>query len=113
MKTRNSKKVVSRKPTAPTTKALNKPRATKQKTIRSLNVEKELAALKEETEKLREENLRLTEQFGKMLEEHTNIKLKANAMLGQILKGLYILGIGPDEIQAKCQQMFRKKVVAD
>jgi len=94
-------------------KAPRKPRATKPKAIRSPEVEKELAALKEETAKLREENAKFAEQYGKMLETSTNIKLKANAMLGQILKALYIMGIGPDEIQTKCQQMFCKKVVAD
>ena len=80
---------------------------------RSIEVEKELAALKEETASLQAENARLVEQYGQMLEESTNIKFKANAMLGQILKALYIMGIGPDDILAKCQQMFMKKVVAD
>lgn len=94
-------------------KAPRKPRTTKPKVIRSPEVEKELAALKEETAILHEENAKLAEQYGKMLETSTNIKFRANAMLGQILKALYIMGIGPDEIQAKCQQMFRKKVVAD
>ena len=94
-------------------KALKKPNKVKPKAIRSPEVEKELSALKEETARLREENAKFAEQYGKMLETSTNIRIKANAMLGQILKALYIIGIGPDDIQAKCQQMFRKKVVAD
>jgi hypothetical protein len=80
---------------------------------RSIELEKELAALKEETASLQAENARIVEKYGQMLEVSTNIKFKANAMLGQILKALYIMGIGPDDILAKCQQMFRKKVVAD
>ena len=94
-------------------KAPRKPRTTKPKAIRSPEVEKELAALKEETARLRAENQRMAEQFGKMFEENTNFRFKANAMLGQVLKWLYLIGIGPDVIQAKCQQMFRKKVIAD
>ena len=85
----------------------------KEKAIRSIELEKELSALKEETASLQAENARLAEQYGQMLEVSTNIKFKANAMLGQILKALYIMGIGPDDILAKCQQMFMTKVVAD
>lgn len=108
-----TKKTTSNKTSATKVKTTKKPRATKPKAIRSAEAEKEIAALKEETEKLRAENLRMAEQFGKMLEENANFRLKANAMLGQVLKGLYLIGIAPDDIQAKCQQMFRKKVIAD
>ena len=94
-------------------RATRKPRATKPKTVRLPEVEKELAALKEETARLKADNARFMEQYGKMMEENANFRIKANAMLGQILKGLYLLGFGPEDILAKCQQMFRKKVVAD
>ena len=53
------------------------------------------------------------EEQGKMLEAITNLRLKQDAMLGQILKGLFIVGIDPDVIARKCSQMFRKKIVAD
>lgn len=94
-------------------KAPRKPRTTKPKTIRSPEVEKELAALKDETARLKADNAQFMEKFGKMVEENANFRIKANAMLGQILKGLYLIGFGPDDIMAKCQQMFRKNVVAD
>lgn len=94
-------------------KVVRKTRAKKPTANQSPEVEKALAAIKEEAARLKEENTRLAERYGKMLEQSTNIRLKANAMLGQILKALYIMGIGPEEIQAKSQQMFRKKVDAD
>ncbi|MBO6031871.1 MAG: hypothetical protein J6Q22_10560 [Prevotella sp.] len=106
-----SKSICDAKSGKPIIKQKNK--TSNQKANRSLEVEKELAALKEETASLQAENARLVEQYGQMLEVSTNIKFKANAMLGQILKALYIMGIGPDDILAKCQQMFMKKVVAD
>ncbi len=106
-------KKTSTKTTEQKPKAARKPRTAKPKAIRPPELEKELAALKEETARLQEENAKFAEQYGKMLETSANIKFKANAMLGQVLKGLYLLGIGPDEIVAKCNQMFRKKVVAD
>lgn len=97
----------------PKPRTTRKPRETKPKAVRSTEIEKELEALKKSTAELHEENVRMAEQYGKLLEFSTNMKIKANAMLGQVLKGLYLLGIGPDEIIAKCNQMFRKKVVAD
>lgn len=51
--------------------------------------------------------------YGTLLESMTNLRIKIDVMLGQFLKGLYVIGITPDMIMAKCQQMFRKKVVAD
>lgn len=51
--------------------------------------------------------------FGHALESNSNMTIKLDAMLGQLLKALFIVGIGPDELMAKCQQMFQKKVVAD
>lgn len=51
--------------------------------------------------------------YGTLLELMTNLRIKIDVMLGQFLKGLYVIGITPDMIMAKCQQMFRKKVVAD
>ena len=74
---------------------------------------REVTALKRKVGRLQKENMHLAEQIGKCLEETTNIRIKADVMLGQILKALYIMGIGPDEILAKCQQMFMKKVVAE
>ena len=53
------------------------------------------------------------EDHGNLLSATANITKKLDVMLGQMLKALFIVGIGPDELMAKCQQMFRKKVVAD
>lgn len=104
----STKKDVQAKATKP-----RKPRATKPKVVRSHGIEQELESLKKTVVELQEENVRLAEQYGKMLETSTNLRIKANAMLGQILKGLYLMGITPDDIVVKCNQMFRKKVVAD
>ena len=71
------------------------------------------AALKKRIAELEEQIKQAAEEQGKMLELFTNTRIKLNAMLGQMLKALFIVGIGPDELMAKCQQMFRKNVVAD
>lgn len=52
-------------------------------------------------------------EYGKLFEQFTNFRLKINTMLGQILKGLFIVGIDPDVIMNKCKQMFQKKIQAD
>ena len=90
-----------------------KPRATKPKVKRTPEAEALLKSLTEETAALRKENNESAEKIGKLLESNANFRIKADAMLGQILKGLYLIGISPDDIQRKCSQMFRKKVVAD
>ena len=107
------KQVPTTKKTQAKPKTAKKPTKAKTKAVRSPDLAKELDALKEETARLRAENAKFMEQYGKMMEGNANFRIKANAMLGQILKGLYLLGFGPEDIQAKCQQMFRKKVVAD
>ena len=71
------------------------------------------AALQKRIAELEEQIRQSAEQFGKMVELMTNIRIQQDAMLGQILKGLYFIGIDPDRIMRKCQQMFTKKVVAD
>jgi len=81
--------------------------------VRDPRLEAEIKSLKEETAALHEENRKEAERLGKLLEENANFRIKADAMLGQLLKGLYILGITPDYIQSKCSQMFRKAVSAD
>lgn len=53
------------------------------------------------------------EEYGKLFELHTNMRVKLDAMLGQILKGMFIAGIDPDVLAKKCHQMFRKRIVAD
>ena len=90
-----------------------KPRATNPKEKRTPEAEALLKSLNEETAALRKENTEAAERIGKLLEENMNFRIKADAMLGQILKGLYLMGIDPDVIQRKCQQMFRKAVSAD
>lgn len=90
-----------------------KPMSAKLKAVCSPEIEQELESLKKTVVELQKENVRIAELYGKMHETSTNLRIKANAMLGQILKGLYLMGITPDDIVAKCNQMFRKKVVAD
>lgn len=97
----------------PKPKTTRKPRATKPKAVRPTEIEKELDSLRKETAALRESSKESAEKMGKLLEENANFRIKADAMLGQILKGLYLIGIDPDTIQRKCAQMFRKAVSAD
>lgn len=104
---------ISKKDASTASSKTRKPRTIKNKAVRSPGIEQELESLKKTVVELQEENVRLAEQYGKMLETSTNLRIKANAMLGQILKGLYLMGITPDDIVVKCNQMFRKKVVAD
>ena len=76
------------------------------KRVTTVDLEKRIAELENQ------KNDALT-KYGSMLEATSNMQLKLDAMLGQMLKALFIVGIGPDELMAKCQQMFRKNVVAD
>ena len=46
------------------------------------------------------------EKYGKLLEEQINSNRLKDKALGQFLMGLYLLGLGPDKVLAKCQQMF-------
>lgn len=89
-----------------------KPKTAKPK-VRSTVLQTELDSLRKETAALRESLKESAEKMGKLLEENANFRIKADAMLGQILKGLYLIGIDPDTIQRKCAQMFRKAVSAD
>lgn len=52
-------------------------------------------------------------EYGKMLEQYTNMNLKIDTMLGQILKGLFVVGIDPEVLTKKCGQMFQRKIQAD
>lgn len=45
-------------------------------------------------------------KYGKLLEEQINSNRLKDKALGQFLMGLYLLGLGPDKVLAKCQQMF-------
>ena len=71
------------------------------------------AAFQKRIAELEERVKAISEEKGKLLEILTNLRLKQDAMLGQILKGLYLVGIDPDVISRKCSQMFSKRVVAD
>ena len=71
-----------------------------------------VAALEKRIAELESQTAKTNEAYGEMLAACTNFAIQKDAMLGQILKALYIIGIGPDQIQAKCQQMFQKKVRA-
>ena len=52
-------------------------------------------------------------EYGKLIEQITNQRLKLDAALGQFLKGLYIIDLAPEPVIQKCNQMFRKKIQAD
>lgn len=71
------------------------------------------AAFQKRIAELEEQVKAISEEKGKLLEIFTNLRIKQDAMLGQILKGLYLVGIDPDVIGRKCSQMFSKRVVAD
>lgn len=92
-----------------TTQSPSKPKTAKAPTKKRENV----ASLKKKIAELEEQNAKALYNYGKMLEQTANMQLKLNAMLGQMLQALFIVGIGPDELNAKCAQMFRRKVEAD
>ena len=98
-----------------TKKTTKKPtKAVQPKSVKSPAKKREtMADLKKKIAELEVQRDKALENYGKMLEVSTNMSLKINVMLGQMLKALFIIGIGPDELHAKCEQMFRKKVVAD
>lgn len=88
-------------------KTASKP-AKKPAAKKTRNETSELKVLRDEVASLKEANRQVSENFGKLLEEVTNFQIKKNAALGQILKGIYLLGIMPDEIHAKCAAMFKR-----
>jgi hypothetical protein len=90
------------------TKAVKKTTSTKtvKKRETTADLKKKIAELENRLNKTLEEH-------GNLLSATANITQKLDVMLGQMLKALFIVGIGPDELMAKCQQMFRKNVVAD
>lgn len=99
------------------TKTENKTEATankKRTTTKKTATKKPTAKVKPKTTKKAVANLTLdaafeevSNQYGEMLSALTNTKIKLDVMLGQILKGLYIVGITPDKIIKKCEQMFQ------
>lgn len=78
-----------------------------------VNKRETTASLKKRIAELEEQVKQSTDEYGKMVETMTNLRIQKDAMLGQVLKGLYLIGIDPDIIMHKCQQMFQKRVVAD
>ena len=97
-------------PTKTTTKGkIAKPRAVKSPAKKR----ETMADLKKKIAELEESNSQAIESYGKLKADFYNMQLKHDAMLGLMLRALFVIGIGPDELMAKCSQMFRKKVVAD
>lgn len=90
------------------TKAVKKTTSTK-----TVKKRETTADLKKRIAELESQLNKSLEDHGKFLAATANITKKLDVMLGQMLKALFIVGIGPDELMAKCQQMFQKKVVAD
>lgn len=97
------------------TKKTSKAKTTKPKQTPKAPAKKRetLADLKKRIEDLEAQKTDALTKYGKMLEVNGNMQLKLDAMLGQMLQALFIVGIGPDELMLKCSQMFRKKVVED
>ena len=98
---------------------LTKNKKTK-KAVKENKPKKEIAKKRVTTEMLKKRIIELEGQllssrteYGKLLEQYTNMNIKINTMLGQIIKGLFILGIDPDILMQKCNQMFTKKIKAD
>ena len=100
-KTKQTKTVKTKTPVAQQT---NKTPAKKRESV---------AELKKQIENLKNQLNKTTEDYGNMLAAWVNMKVKMDTMLGEVLKGLFAIGIGPDELKAKCGQMFVKKVKAD
>lgn len=101
-----TKKPSAKKTTTAKTKKVKSPKTPAKKRETIADLKKKIADLEAQRNKV-------LEDYGKLLAASTNINLKLDAMLGQMLKALFIVGIGPDELHKKCEQMFRKKVVAD
>ena len=90
------------------TKVVKKTAATK-----SAKKRESTASLKKRIAELEAQRDNALNDYGNAVAANANLSIQLDAMLGQILKALFIVGIGPDELMAKCQQIFRKKVVAD
>ena len=101
-----TKKTSSKKTIAAKSSKVKMPKDSAQKRQSTASLLNKIAQLDEQV------NASADEQ-GKLIEALTNNRIKLDAMLGQILKGLYLVGIDPDMIMKKCQQMFQKMVVAD
>ena len=83
-------------------KKTTKSSLTKLQKERIENIQRRVVALENSSHEL-------ATKYGKSIEELTNIRYKIDLMLGEILKGLYIIGISPDDIVRKLNQMFEKK----
>ena len=109
-----AKPVKKAKPKAVKPKAATKtPRATKPKAVAKVTDAETIEALKKQIEVLQNQLNETLTAYGKMHATMLNFNSRADAMLGMILKGLFEIGIGPDELARKCSQIFRKKIQAD
>ena len=72
------------------------------------NSRETLVELKKKISEIEDQMRSSTEEYGKLLEYVSNNRIKLDVMLGQIIKALFIVGIGPEEIARKCSQMFSK-----
>ncbi len=93
----------------------SKPRTTtvrKAKTVETktnkVSTRTTIGELKKTVSQLEDQLKTSTEAYGKVLEELSNYRIKLDVMLGQMLKALFIIGIGPDELSRKCSQMFSR-----
>lgn len=94
-----------------------KPRAKKptiqkatKKTVGSIpkNPKSQVDALLIENDNLKTQLEMYQNKYGELLAYTANMKMKLDVLLGQIIKGLYVMGITPDDIMKKCSQMFEK-----
>ena len=93
----------------PRAKKTTNQKATK-KTVGSIpkKSKSQVDALLIENDNLKTQVAMYQNMYGELVASSTNIKMKLDILLGQILKGLYVMGITPEDILKKCSQMFEK-----
>jgi hypothetical protein len=70
--------------------------------------ESQVDALLIENDNLKTQVAMYQNMYGELVASSSNMKMKLDILLGQILKGLYFMGITPEDILKKCSQMFDK-----
>lgn len=96
----------------PSGKKVVAPKATVKKTVKATvkKCQAKRNKAKKPTPKEAALQAQLTEalnKYGELLAQTTNFRLRREKMLGQILVGLYAMGIGPNEIMEMCKKVFR------
>ena len=104
----NKTVVKKEKKTTKKTDTVSKPRKTTSARSKAKRVEKGIKTTDtSEIESLQAQLNETTQKYGELLAQVANMQNQKNLMLSKILLGLYVIGIGPNEIFAMCQKMFQ------